>query len=702
MAPRDPDGPLYLGWEYATPCQDPGPPPRRPAPRQRQPMSADWLAAQRREESLINRPLKIIVAVAAGIAVALGACVACGLLRAMVAAPTIAVFLLAGALAGYAIRQGERVLRGRIEAERLRVERLRADQESRLFAGQAEHARLVRQWQRQRAAFETQKRWYGVPVPGGVDRVDVAGGTLSGWSAVLTMIAAERLAAGGEVTVIDLSGGAVAADLVDLSIAAGGVDPAVWVLPRDLSRLDLAASLAPGELADVLALAASVAEERTSARELAVDSAILDRVIGAIDRGGPVTLDRVAAALRALAQVGDVRADVAAGLLTEREAAAITSLYGQGATDRVVLDRALGIEAQLRTLSEAGREPVDRPRGRLRVIAVDQRASALSAKLLGSFVITTLTHLVGRLPAGGGPASWRHTLVVLGAERLRDDVLDRLTDACETTRSGLVLAYRTVPAQVRQRIGRGNAAVAFMRLGNAEEAKAASEQIGSEHRFVVSQLTETVGTSVTDTGGSSYTSTVGDSASAAASVGDNASTSDGSGFSQAGGAGVMPLGGGRSRSGQAGTSRGTSESISLTAGISTSTAWGLSTSRATGDSESLARSLQRSRELLVEPSELQRLPTTAMIVSYAAPGGRRVLLADANPAIGGLRVATLTALNEIGAAHAGGAGSGGLAGDAGGLAGGAGGPTYAEPDRALPPNLGPPPSRPDWRRGARS
>jgi hypothetical protein len=634
--------------------------------------------------------------------------VAAGLVRAIVAAPTIAVLLLAGALAGYAIWQGERVLRGRIEAERLRVERLRADQESRLFAGQAEHARLVSEWQRQRAAFDTQKRWYGVPVPAGVDRVDVAGGTLSGWSAVLTMIAAERLAMGGEVTVIDLSGGAVAADLVDLSIAAGGVDPAVWVLPRDLARLDLAASLAADELADVLALSASVAEERSSARELAVDSAILDRVIGAIDRSGPVSLGRVAAALRALAQVGDLRADVAAGLLTEREAATIASLYGQGATDRVVLERAIGIEAQLRKLSEAGREPVDRPRGRLRVIAVDQRASALSAKLLGSFVITTLTHLVGRLPVGGGPASWRHTLVVLGAERLRDDVLDRLTEACETTRSGLVLAYRTVPPQVRQRIGRGNAAVAFMRLGNAEEAKAASEQIGSEHRFVVSQLTETVGTSVTDTAGGSYTSTVGDSASAAASVSDSASTSDSSGFSQAGGAGVMPFGGGgRSRSGQAGTSHGTSESVSLTAGISTSTAWGLSTSRATGDSESLARSLQRSRELLVEPSELQRLPTTAMIVSYAAPGGRRVLLADANPAIGGLRAATLTALNEISEAHAADAGNlaggaGDLAGGAGGLAGGAGGRPYAAPDEALRPNLGPPPSRPDWRRGARS
>ncbi len=389
------------------------------------------------------------------------------------------------------------------------------------------------------------------------------------------------------------------------------------------------------------------------------------------------------AALRALAQVGDVRADVAAGLLTDREAASVAALYGQGATDRVVLERALGIEAQLRKLAEAGRAPADLPRSRLRVVAIDKRVGPLSAKLLGSFVVTTLTHLAGRVPASGGPTSWRHTLVVLGAERLRDDVLDRLTDACESARTGLVLAYRSVPPPVRQRIGRGNAAVAFMRLGNAEEAKAASEQIGTEHRFVVSQLTDTVGTSVTDTLGGSYTSTVGDSVSAATSTSDSLSTSDGTGYSRAPGAGVTPFGGGRSRSAQAGTSRGTSESVSLTSGISTSTAWGESTSRATGDSESLARSLQRSRELVVEPSELQRLPVTAMIVSYAAPGGRRVLLADANPAIGALQVSTLTSLPEMNELS-----------------------ELSEmsewSESALRPNLGPPPPRPDWRRGRQS
>jgi hypothetical protein len=716
---------LYLGWEYATPHPDPGPPPPRPPLPERYRPPSGWLEAQLREEKGLGRRPRAVIAGTAALAAAGAAGVTAGLVPAPAAVPVIAVGLAAALRSGYALRRGEQELAERIAAERLRTERLRQDQDSRVSAAQAEYARRARQWRAARRAFEDQKRWYAVPVPDGIDRVDIAGGTLSGWSALLTMTAAHGLAAGGEITVIDLSGGAVAADLVDLA-AASGAAPAVWVLPRDLPQLDLAASLAPGALADVLALAVSAAQqERSSARELALDTAILDRLIGVLAPAGvgggagsgggagvgggagsgggaggagggaaaagvapgATPIGRVAAALRALAQVGDPRADVAAGLLTEREAGAIGALFGQGATDRVVLERALGLEAQLRQLARAGSEPARQPRGRLRVVAVDRRAGALPATLLGSFVVTALTHLISQMPPASGRAgsgelgatgvpgasgrtggrgleggrgldnqggrdaradggvSWQHTFVLLGAERLRDDVLDRLTDVCESARCGLVLAYRSIPPPVRQRIGRGNAAVAFMRLGNAEEAKAASEQIGSEHRFVLSQLTETVGTSVTDTAGGSYTSTVGNSDSAAVSVSGSESSSRGGGRSRATDRGfARPGGAGGSVSTQTGTTWGTSESTSLTAGISTSTAWGVSTSRATGDSESLARSLQRSREVVVEPAELQRLPPTAMIVSYAAPAGRQVLLADANPAIGALPVATMAPL----------------------------------------------------------
>jgi hypothetical protein len=652
-SPPPPGGGLCLGWQFATPVRDPGAPPSRPAPLpERQRVSRDWLAAQRREENLINRTPKFTAAVGAAVALALAGCGAVGWLPVDVAGPAIAVGLLAAVTNGWSIWRGERALRGLATAELTRVERLRAGQERRFFAQQAEYAASAAEWRLRKTAFARQKRWYCLSVPDGIDRVDVAGGTLAGWSALLTMAGVHRLATGGEVTVIDLSGGAVAADLAGLADR-----PAVWVLPDDLPQLDIAASLTGAELAEVLALAVSLAEERGSPRDLAIDTAILDRVIGALAGGsataaGPVTIGRVAAALRTLAKVGDPRGDAAAGLLTDREIGAVTALFGSGATDRVVLDRALGLEAQLRVLAETGSASTGGPGAgqfgsQLRVVAVDRRASPQTARLLGGFAVAALTQLIGRLPAGPGRGPWEHTVFLLGADRLRDDVLDRLTDTCESTRTGLVLGYRSMPPPVRQRIGRGNAAVAFMRLGNAEDAKAASEQLGTAHRFVVSQLTETIGTSVTDTAGTSYTSTFGDSSSVAVSTARNESTSRGTGRSRSTGHGVLPIGDANgSASTQHGTSWGTTESASLTAGISTSTAWGESTSRATGDSESLARSLQRSREFVVEASELQRLPVTAMIVSYAGPTGRHVLFADANPAIGDLPMATMNPLPQ--------------------------------------------------------
>jgi hypothetical protein len=109
----------------------------------------------------------------------------------------------------------------------------------------------------------------------------------------------------------------------------------------------------------------------------------------------------------------------------------------------------------------------------------------------------------------------------------------------------------------------------------------------------------------------------------------------------------------------------------------------VSTTQAAGDSQSLAQSAQRSREFLVEASELQRLPPTAMIVSYAAAAGRQVFLADANPAIGGLPAATMTPLAEAGVRRP---------------ADPAGQPAPDAGPGVPQPNVGPPSARLDWRK----
>jgi hypothetical protein len=687
-------GRLYLGWQYATPYPDPGPPPRRPTPPEHERLNPEWAVAQRREESLLNRPLKAACGAAVLLGVAAVALGAAGWLPAWAAGLGAFGCLLIAALCGYAVWQGERALGSRMADEQSRVGKIRAAQESQLFAWQAEHAGRMREWQTLHLAYEQQKRWYGVTVPGGISRVDLAGGTLSGWSAMLTTAAAHRLAAGAEVTVLDLTEGSVALDLIAFA-RTSGIEPLVWVLPEDLPRLDLGTGLDARGLADVLSLVASATGEQDATRDLSFDNAILERIIDVL--GGTATVAGVAAALRTLAQV-DHREDVAAGLISSEQADRLATMFGRAAADRVVVERAWVLESQLRKLAAVGTSPVPQRSSALRVVAVGQHAGSVEGKVLAAYLAVALTH---RLRGARPGRPWQHTVFVLGADRLRGDTLDRLSDACESTGTGLVLGYRSVPPHVKQRLGRGNAAVAFMRLGNVDDAKAASEQLGTEHRFVLSQLTETIGRSVTDTTAASYTSTAGATSSLAASwsASEAATRSTGRGRT---GQGVLPLPGNVSRNAQTSDSVSTGESESVSTGISTSTAWGRTTSRATGDSDSLAFALQRSREFLIEQHELQQLPASAMIVTYAGPGGRQVVLADANPGISGLGAATLLTLEEFRSlpavavpparrAPAPEAGGDGRTAPRGWRSG------EAQP----PPNLGPPPARLDWR-GRRS
>jgi hypothetical protein len=92
-----------------------------------------------------------------------------------------------------------------------------------------------------------------------------------------------------------------------------------------------------------------------------------------------------------------------------------------------------------------------------------------------------------------------------------------------------------------------------------------------------------------------------------------------------------------------------------------------------------------------------------MIISYAGPAGRQVVMADVNPGIGGLSAATMLTLEEFRAvpASAPGAAGPGLAAvppPAQSSEGGSAPPSWRSGDDRPPPNLGPPPPRLDWRR----
>jgi hypothetical protein len=627
---------IYLGWQQAAASAEPGPMPQPPAPAALDEVSPQWLAAQRREQALLSRP--------AWLAGAAGATVAAGGATAGLAAGFpggLALLLVAGgaAVMGACARvllRSERALRTGIRAEHERVEHVRAVQEAELAARREAHARSYRDWQQRDAAFRRQPQWYPVTLPAAVSRLDVAGGTLAGWSALLTMIAAPRLAAGGEVTVLDLTEGGVARDLLALATAQG-LGPLTWVLPGDLPRLDLGVGFGPEALADVLALtsAAATAGEPGGAADPARDAALLGRILDVL--GDRASLGRLVAALQALGQIG-APGQLSDGPLEPAELTALSATFGRGA-GQLLVERAWALEARLRALTTLGTALTTAPPSRLRLAWPDRRGSAVGNRVLASYLVVGLTEALRQAPPG---QPWQQTICVLGADRLPGDVLDRLSDAAETAGAGLVLAYRSVPAPVRERLGRGNAAVAFMRLGNADDAKAAADQIGTEHRFVISQLTDTIGVSVTDTAGDSYTSTVGvsDSVADSGSVTLTAGRSRGRGRSRPVTFAPFAEGSGTA-SRDASSSAAVSDSRSVTVGISESTSWGWSTSRAVGTSSSQAGTAQRSREFVVEQHELQHLPPTALVLCRSGRAGREVLLADANPAIMTLPTATL-------------------------------------------------------------
>jgi hypothetical protein len=626
---------VYLGWQHEPGQADPGPMPPPPDEAGLAEVSADWLAAQRREQDLLSRPARLASALGAAVTAAAAACALTGAVPAWLG--------LAAAVGGAgvttvcvrAILRGERALRAGIQSERVRVQQIRTAQLAELAASRQRHASSYRDWQQRSAAFRRQPQWYPVTLPAAVSRLDVAGGTLAGWSALLTMIATPRLAAGGELTVLDLTEGGVAADLVALA-TGWGLSPLVWVLPDDLPRLDLGLQLDRPSLADVLALTAAAGGQPGAEGDLARDAALLGRVLDVLGDGADIA--QLTAALRALGHIGSPSEQLSARTLRAEQLAAVSTLFGRGA-EQLVIERAWALEARLRSLSPLGTALASAPGSPLRVAWPDRRGSALGNRVLGRYLVVALTEALRQAPPG---RPWQQAICVLGAEWLPGEVIDRLCDAAEAARAGLVLGYRSIPPPVRERLGRGNASIAFMRLGNAEDAKAAAEQIGTEHRFVVSQFTDTVGASVTDTAGDSYTSTVGTSD----SVADSRSATLTSGRSRGRGR-TRPVTfapfaeGSGSASRDASSSTALSDSRSLTAGISDSTSWGLSTSRAVGASSSLAGTAQRSREFVVEQHELQHLPQTALVLCRRGPAGREVVLADANPAIMTLPTATL-------------------------------------------------------------
>jgi hypothetical protein len=246
------------------------------------------------------------------------------------------------------------------------------------------------------------------------------------------------------------------------------------------------------------------------------------------------------------------------------------------------------IEAFLNPLDGMGGASAEPGSADLTCLVADGDGRNAESELLKDLLVQWLARLVRREYAPMG------SLVLLGADEVDHRSIERLSTLCERRGIRLVLFFEHLREESLHTIGGGE--VALMRLGNHREAAQAADFIGKGHKFVLTQLTRTLGGNETHTLGNTY-------------------------------------GEAETRGGSEGTSRGRVFSRQRGTNWSTGRSWAQTESRARGSNWSDAQSAQRVYEYVLEPRVLQDLPEYAMILVKADGQGSVVQAVEVNPDI---------------------------------------------------------------------
>jgi hypothetical protein len=415
--------------------------------------------------------------------------------------------------------------------------------------------------------------WGAAHPPPGTRRVDIVGGSLWGWEALLTIFGGSLLCTRGALTLVDFTGEAACRELVRLAEVTGtSVD--VKLLPSQLAETNLLADLEPRHLVDTL-IESMYGDVPTGTRaSRAQDDRILSAVCTALAPN--ITMARVAAALRVL--MGEATATEAL-TVTERDTIA-DQLFADEFKRQVHADLRR-IESYIHPLEALGTAAADADLPTLTCLVDESDGRSARRELLKDLIVQWLIRRVSslRLPT--------RSLVIVGADEVSHLHLERLTDLCERRDIRLVLLFRHLRDSSVQALGGG--AVGFMRLANHEEARHAAEFIGRQHKFALSQLTRTLGGN------------------------DTHSVADTVGQHKQRGGGWGPGG----RVSNWGVSR----------------SWSQTVTRAEGTNWSDAAAAERVYEYAVEPRTLQDLPDYALLLVTGQGNGSVLQPVECNPEI---------------------------------------------------------------------
>ncbi|MBE1490625.1 hypothetical protein [Plantactinospora soyae] len=489
---------------------------------------------------------------------------------------------------------------------------------SRVAAAHEERRRWYDQaqadWAARKVAFERADweridqmlEWGAVPPGPGSRRVDIVGGNLWGWEALLTVFGTSLLSTRGGMVLVDLSGEAVSRELLRLA-DANNVSIDLLLMPDELHDSDLLVGLSSRELVDTLVESIYSGEDSPNRAGRSMDDRILTGVCSIL--GEDVSMARVGAALRVLMnEPGDTSA-----LTPEERRTIADDLFGDEYR-RQAHQHLSRLESFVHPLAGLGTRRQPRPEAALTCLALATDGRNVRNELLNDLIVQWLIRRIAQQATELG------SLVIAGADDIPARHIERLSDLCERRGVRLVLLYRHLRGHAVQAIGGGT--VGFMRLGNHEEARQAAEFIGHNHKFVLSQVTRSLG--------GNETHTVGDTEGGSETEGHSTTNTTTTGTSSGGGS-SSSFGGGGGTSSNWGRSK--SWSRSETKSWSVSRNWSQTRSVAEGTNWNNAAAAQRVYEYTVEPRALQDLPDYAMVVVRRDDDGAAVIPVECNPDI---------------------------------------------------------------------
>ncbi|MCX5198975.1 hypothetical protein OOK31_34680 [Streptomyces sp. NBC_00249] len=480
-------------------------------------------------------------------------------------------------------------------------------------------------WAQRKAYFEytedqrirAMDLWGTLPMDQGTRRLDVFGGSQRSREGFLTVFGASTLRE-RPLIVLDLTQAQICRELSVLSAQMGApVD--VQLLPSQQEQSSIFDGLAKQELVDALveAVYGDSGEATRAARSM--DTRILGRLCDAL--GERVTPARIAAGLRAL--LGEsTDADTGPDGLTRAERNHIADDLLTDKNKDQTRENLMRLEAFIQPLATLGTARAGRGPGYLTCLSLDRATGSASTELLVDLAILSVSRRLSTLQEDA-PA----VVVALGEHEVQRRHLERLASVCEWRGSQLTIMHAHLRETARDMIGGG--AVAFMRLGNHQEAGIAADFLGRGYSFKLHSLTDTKGesvnTSVAHTKGTS--TSVAHTEGFSRSWGKNWGTSSSSTYSDGG---IFPTsstsgsssGGSYTETENSSTTRtrGTSESTTHTEGTSVSTSDGTTT--------------QRVYEYALEPTQLQGLQEFSLVFVERAPDGSvRTHTAMCNPNI---------------------------------------------------------------------